>query len=196
MNVHKLPETFPLDFSLSIKKNYAEDNKTKFLIITHEFVSDIIETLELYGISELGWTYSSSLLGTNEQINGLILSTGQVSDFRNPIRSSLNNTIERRIVEEGIVRELPVLFSKINFIDESNVDSNLSEQYLKKYFDYVYCVETSRKFPKSTGNFIQDIVMGNSIDKTSLTHNIDSHPILAWREQLSKTKKFSLKLDY
>jgi len=183
MSLEFIPEKISLE--IRIKKSRINKNKPSFLAQFMGFQDEQNAFLKFFGLENTESSVNSSrLFLRNTEFNGLLLST-QYMDylFRN---KSLN--FDKMVMDNYIVKEIPVLYSKVEIVGYKTNEIHEYEQYLRNHFDNVYVLNTKREL------IGDNPIIADTKDKTKRIYSVGKHPINQWVGQMSKTNRIKLKL--
>jgi len=170
-----------------INKEVSITMTPSFISYSSRFTSEIVQMIKFLGLdgikNDIG---NSNLFSRGFEFNGLLLST----EYLNFLQTSDGFSLDKKIIEANLIREIPVLYSKIeiNAPWPNTVDTNIQEKYLREHFDHIYILTTQREISQ------ENKINYDSYDKTQLVHSLQNHPILNWKTQMSKTNRIKLQI--
>lgn len=188
MSITHLPQTHSLE--IKIKKQIQNDQTPSALIYHYGFNDELKDFLDYFGLNDIkAHSTNKELCLINEPFNGLIFSTSYLSQlFPYHKHHERNFIFDKLIYSQGLVREIPVLFSAINLEGFDNSELKKYQRFLQENFDNVYTLHTNRSL--STNNEI----LADNVDKTKKIYSAKNHPIHKFKEQMRKTYQISFEL--
>jgi len=189
MGIDYLPQ--PLKLELELTKRLVDDTKPFFRWNNIHLFADKKKLLKPYGIEDLphkcsvGSILLSRQSANEEPFNGLFLTDSYVGYML--LRPHDGLYLEQVLIEKGVVREIPVLLSRLLVDGACNKFTLRHEAYVREHFEHVYAIDVVRVDHHDTGfsvdNFT-DTVQGNIIAK--------DHPVQQWRAHVQRTQKILL----
>jgi len=172
--------------SLSLEKITFPNSTPKILGFHNGFQNEIEETLRVFGISNFTSSFDNSQLFSRDfSCNGLLFS----SQYLNLLKNEKNLLLDRLIIEAGLIRNIPILFSQIQNSRFESFGIN-SLEYLKSNFDNVYSLKTSRQ------TLGKNPILASINDSTKTIYSDPtSSPILKWLDKVESTNQIKFNFN-
>ncbi|RME77316.1 hypothetical protein D6774_04905 [Candidatus Woesearchaeota archaeon] len=188
-----------IQLPLYVVKETLEDCTPSFLVPGFSgFMSDYPSILQTYGLEDIDNAPASFQGLSHIPFNGLLFTPTALNTFRldKHIHRDLKRkdhkiNLERLIFEQGIVREIPVLFAELHFNPPREEDKELRE-YFFDLFDHIYLFSCNARMEIPQENPL----MAEVRVQTPLVFAQHENPVTQWIEHMSRTKKICLRYEY